>query len=70
MKQFAKIVAAVVVGILIAFFLIKEYLAHKVSTAVEQAKQEIKVQEEQEAAAQQQEAAQIRNLDFFPDRKN
>lgn len=69
MKQFFKIVAAVVVGILIAFFLIKEYLAYKVSSAVQQAKQEIQVQQEQEAAIQQQEAAQIRNLDFFPDRK-
>lgn len=65
MKQFAKTVAAVVVGILIAFFLIRVYLAYKVNAVV----QEMKWEQEQEAAAQQQEAAQIRNLEFFPDRK-
>ena len=65
MKQFAKTAAAVVVGILIAFFLIRVYLAYKVNTVV----QEMKWEQEQDAAAQQQEAAQIRNLEFFPDRK-
>lgn len=65
MRQFVRTVAAVVVGILIAFFLIRVYLAYKVNAVV----QEMKWEEEQEAAAQQQEAAQIRNLEFFPDRK-
>lgn len=58
MKQFAKTVAAVVVGILIAFFLIRVYLAYKVNAVVQEMKWE-----------QEQEAAQIRNLEFFPDRK-
>lgn len=65
MRQFVRTVAAVVVGILIAFFLIRVYLAYKMNAVV----QEMKWEEEQEAAAQQQEAAQIRNLEFFPDRK-
>ncbi len=65
MRQFVRTVAAVVVGILVAFFLIRVYLAYKVNAVV----QEMKWEEEQEAAAQQQEAAQIRNLEFFPDRK-
>jgi len=65
-KQFAKIVAAVVVGILIAFFIIKEYLAFRLSSAIQQVEQEMKIQDEQDA----KEAAQIRNLEFFPDDKN
>lgn len=65
MKQFAKTVAAVVLGILVAFFLIRVYLTYKVNAVV----REMKWEEEQEAADQQQEAAQIRNLEFFPDRK-
>lgn len=66
MKQFAKIVAAVVVGILISFFLIKEYLAFRLSSAVQQVEQEMRIQEEQDA----KEAAQIRNLEFFQNGKN
>lgn len=63
MRQFVRTVAAVVVVILIAFSLVRVYLAYKVNAVV----QEMKWEEEQEAAAQQQEAAQIRNLEFFPD---
>ena len=36
MKQFAKTVAAVVLGILIAFFLIRVYLAYKVHSVIQE----------------------------------
>ena len=40
MKQFAKTVAAVVLGILIAFFIIRVYLAYKVNAVVREMKWE------------------------------
>lgn len=36
MKQFAKTVVAVVLGILIAFFLIRVYLAYKVNSVIQE----------------------------------
>lgn len=36
MRQFAKTVAAVVVGILISFFLIRVYLAYKVNSVIQE----------------------------------
>lgn len=49
MKQFVKFVAAVVVGVLIAAFIIKEYTAYKIHSALNEVSKEMDAQRAIEA---------------------